>query len=163
MIRVLFICHGNICRSTMAESVMTYLVKQWAWSWARTMKRRSTVSMAVSSSMSTCTMSASGCGQLRGNARQHAFAVAHRNLDACLKCPCWLFTPVNCDEAFTILVLQSFCHIAFRAVYHQAFSTSEVSNNGVAWHGAAAGCAFDRGVLAPIQRHCALRGSHERV
>lgn len=28
MIRVLFICHGNICRSTMAESVMTYLIKQ---------------------------------------------------------------------------------------------------------------------------------------
>ena len=28
MIKVLFICHGNICRSTMAESVMTYLVKQ---------------------------------------------------------------------------------------------------------------------------------------
>ena len=28
MIRVLFVCHGNICRSTMAESVMTYLVKQ---------------------------------------------------------------------------------------------------------------------------------------
>ncbi len=28
MIRVLFICHGNICRSTMAESVFTYLVKQ---------------------------------------------------------------------------------------------------------------------------------------
>ena len=28
MTRVLFICHGNICRSTMAESVMTYLVKQ---------------------------------------------------------------------------------------------------------------------------------------
>ena len=27
-IRVLFICHGNICRSTMAESVMTHLVKQ---------------------------------------------------------------------------------------------------------------------------------------
>ena len=27
-IRVLFICHGNICRSTMAESVMTYLVKE---------------------------------------------------------------------------------------------------------------------------------------
>ena len=27
-IRVLFICHGNICRSTMAESVFTYLVKQ---------------------------------------------------------------------------------------------------------------------------------------
>lgn len=27
-IRVLFVCHGNICRSTMAESVMTYLVKQ---------------------------------------------------------------------------------------------------------------------------------------
>ena len=28
MIRVLFICHGNICRSTMAEYVMKYLVKQ---------------------------------------------------------------------------------------------------------------------------------------
>ncbi len=28
MIKVLFICHGNICRSTMAESVMAYLVKQ---------------------------------------------------------------------------------------------------------------------------------------
>lgn len=28
MIRVLFICHGNICRSTMAESVMTHLIKQ---------------------------------------------------------------------------------------------------------------------------------------
>jgi len=28
MIKVLFICHGNICRSTMAESVMTHLVKQ---------------------------------------------------------------------------------------------------------------------------------------
>jgi len=28
MIRVLFVCHGNICRSTMAESVLTYLVKQ---------------------------------------------------------------------------------------------------------------------------------------
>ena len=28
MIKILFICHGNICRSTMAESVMTYLVKQ---------------------------------------------------------------------------------------------------------------------------------------
>ncbi len=28
MIKVLFICHGNICRSTMAESVMTYLVKK---------------------------------------------------------------------------------------------------------------------------------------
>lgn len=27
-IRVLFVCHGNICRSTMAESVMTYLVKE---------------------------------------------------------------------------------------------------------------------------------------
>ena len=26
--KILFICHGNICRSTMAESVMTYLVKQ---------------------------------------------------------------------------------------------------------------------------------------
>ncbi len=28
MIKILFICHGNICRSTMAESVFTYLVKQ---------------------------------------------------------------------------------------------------------------------------------------
>ena len=28
MIKVLFICHGNICRSTMAESVFTHLVKQ---------------------------------------------------------------------------------------------------------------------------------------
>lgn len=28
MIKVLFICHGNICRSTMAESVMAYLVKK---------------------------------------------------------------------------------------------------------------------------------------
>ena len=27
MIRVLFVCHGNICRSTMAESVFTYKVK----------------------------------------------------------------------------------------------------------------------------------------
>ena len=26
MIKILFVCHGNICRSTMAESVMTYLV-----------------------------------------------------------------------------------------------------------------------------------------
>ena len=28
MIKVLFVCHGNICRSTMAESVFTYLVKK---------------------------------------------------------------------------------------------------------------------------------------
>ena len=28
MIRVLFVCHGNICRSTMAESVFTYMVNQ---------------------------------------------------------------------------------------------------------------------------------------
>lgn len=28
MIKVLFICHGNICRSTMAESVMTYLIRE---------------------------------------------------------------------------------------------------------------------------------------
>ena len=27
MIKVLFICHGNICRSTMAESVFTHMVK----------------------------------------------------------------------------------------------------------------------------------------
>ena len=28
MIKILFICHGNICRSTMAESVMTHLLTQ---------------------------------------------------------------------------------------------------------------------------------------
>lgn len=28
MIKVLFICHGNICRSPMAESVLTHLVKE---------------------------------------------------------------------------------------------------------------------------------------
>ena len=28
MIRVLFVCHGNICRSTMSQSVFTYLVRQ---------------------------------------------------------------------------------------------------------------------------------------
>ncbi|WP_169764338.1 low molecular weight protein-tyrosine-phosphatase [Campylobacter mucosalis] len=28
MIKVLFICHGNICRSTMAESVFTHIVKK---------------------------------------------------------------------------------------------------------------------------------------
>lgn len=28
MIRVLFVCHGNICRSTMCESVFTHMVKQ---------------------------------------------------------------------------------------------------------------------------------------
>ncbi len=28
MISILFVCHGNICRSTMAQSVMTYLVRQ---------------------------------------------------------------------------------------------------------------------------------------
>ena len=28
MISILFVCHGNICRSTMAESVMTHLVNQ---------------------------------------------------------------------------------------------------------------------------------------
>ena len=28
MIRVLFICHGNICRSTLSESVFTYKVKE---------------------------------------------------------------------------------------------------------------------------------------
>ena len=28
MIRVLFVCHGNICRSTMAESVLTHMVRQ---------------------------------------------------------------------------------------------------------------------------------------
>lgn len=27
-IKVLMVCHGNICRSTMAESVMTHLIKQ---------------------------------------------------------------------------------------------------------------------------------------
>ena len=28
MIKVLFVCHGNICRSTMAQSVFTHMVKQ---------------------------------------------------------------------------------------------------------------------------------------
>ncbi len=28
MIKVLFICHGNICRSTMAESVFTHMIKE---------------------------------------------------------------------------------------------------------------------------------------
>ena len=28
MIKILFVCHGNICRSTMAESVMTHIVTQ---------------------------------------------------------------------------------------------------------------------------------------
>ena len=28
MIKILFVCHGNICRSPMAESVMTYIVRQ---------------------------------------------------------------------------------------------------------------------------------------
>ena len=28
MLKVLFICHGNICRSTMAQSVMQYLVNR---------------------------------------------------------------------------------------------------------------------------------------
>ena len=28
MIKVLFICHGNICRSTLAESLFTHMVKQ---------------------------------------------------------------------------------------------------------------------------------------
>ncbi len=28
MIKILFVCHGNICRSTMAESVMTHLVRK---------------------------------------------------------------------------------------------------------------------------------------
>ena len=28
MIRILFICHGNICRSTMAQFVMEYMVDQ---------------------------------------------------------------------------------------------------------------------------------------
>lgn len=28
MIKILFVCHGNICRSTMAESIFTHLVKQ---------------------------------------------------------------------------------------------------------------------------------------
>ena len=27
-IKILFVCHGNICRSPMAESVMTYMVKK---------------------------------------------------------------------------------------------------------------------------------------
>lgn len=30
-IKVLFVCHGNICRSTMAESVLSFMVKQRGW------------------------------------------------------------------------------------------------------------------------------------
>lgn len=29
MVKILFVCHGNICRSTMAEYVMKYLVKSY--------------------------------------------------------------------------------------------------------------------------------------
>ncbi|MCM1128236.1 MAG: low molecular weight phosphotyrosine protein phosphatase [Lachnospiraceae bacterium] len=28
MIRILFVCHGNICRSTMAESVLTHMISE---------------------------------------------------------------------------------------------------------------------------------------
>ena len=28
MIKILFVCHGNICRSTMCESIMTHMIKQ---------------------------------------------------------------------------------------------------------------------------------------
>ncbi|MBO4416203.1 MAG: low molecular weight phosphotyrosine protein phosphatase [Lachnospiraceae bacterium] len=28
MIRILFVCHGNICRSTLAQSLLTYMVKE---------------------------------------------------------------------------------------------------------------------------------------
>ena len=28
MIKILFVCHGNICRSTMGQSVFTYMVKE---------------------------------------------------------------------------------------------------------------------------------------
>lgn len=28
MIKILFVCHGNICRSTMAQSVLTHMVKE---------------------------------------------------------------------------------------------------------------------------------------
>lgn len=28
MIKILFICHGNICRSTMAQSIFTYMTRQ---------------------------------------------------------------------------------------------------------------------------------------
>lgn len=28
MIKILFVCHGNICRSTMAQSVMTHMIEQ---------------------------------------------------------------------------------------------------------------------------------------
>ena len=28
MVKILFVCHGNICRSPMAESIMTHLIKE---------------------------------------------------------------------------------------------------------------------------------------
>ena len=31
MIKVLFICHGNICRSTMAQFVFQHMVNEAAW------------------------------------------------------------------------------------------------------------------------------------
>ena len=33
MHKILFVCHGNICRSTMAQCVMTHLVNQAGRSW----------------------------------------------------------------------------------------------------------------------------------
>lgn len=44
MIKILFICTGNICRSTMAESVMTYMVNQ------RGLKDRFFIASAATSS-----------------------------------------------------------------------------------------------------------------
>ena len=43
MIKILFICHGNICRSTMAQSVLTWSVRQGLKTALRLILRRPAV------------------------------------------------------------------------------------------------------------------------